>query len=90
MERCVKCGSTKMMLNVPLIDHGDSKIGQLRQAEVCIEANPEAWINKGRVSTPLTSIICADCGFVEIYAKNPQVLYEPYLKAVETLNKSRE
>ena len=87
MKICAKCSSNKLIRNIALVDRYGDFGGKAAQAEVEICVNPQAWIFQGSVSGKLYSVICGDCGYVEMYVDNPQELYEAYLKS---LNNSRK
>ena len=72
-SRCPKCGSGDVIPNVRV--HGDFRDHKLM---VEIVENPEAWVDKGVHESILTSNMCGQCGFVELYAKNPAELLKAY------------
>jgi predicted nucleic-acid-binding Zn-ribbon protein len=67
--RCPKCGSKDLIPDVHV--HGGF---HARSLKVEIVENPEAWIDKGVRESILTSTVCGRCGFVELYARNPEEL----------------
>ena len=75
---CAKCGSGKMMLEIPLKDQGQYSDGQLK-AQVGF-LHPEAAIFRGRTYAKLRANICGECGFTELFAENPRLLYEAYAR----------
>jgi predicted nucleic-acid-binding Zn-ribbon protein len=76
-HRCPKCGSEDMIPQVRIVGfaHGDFDKPSLK-AEIV--ENPEAWVFKGIHQGVLTATICGQCGFAELYVKNPQELLEVY------------
>jgi len=76
--RCSKCGSTKTIPMVNIMDQGQHSDGTLK-ATVGY-TNPEAWLFKGAVYAQLKATICGDCGFVELCVDDPAKVYEDYLK----------
>ena len=78
-ERCRKCDSAKIIPLVGMMDQGQYSDGRLK-AHVGY-TNPEAWLFKGPVYAQLRATICGECGYTELTAENPGVLYEAYLAA---------
>ena len=72
-SRCPKCGSEDVIPNVHV--RGGFHDHKLK---VEIVENPEAWVLKGVHESILTSTMCGQCGFVELYAKNPAELLKAY------------
>ena len=72
-RRCPKCGSEDVIPNVHV--RGDFHDHKLK---VEIAEHPEAWIAKGVHESILTSTMCGRCGFVELYARNPEELLKAY------------
>jgi hypothetical protein len=75
---CPRCGSTKIIPRVRIVDQGQYSNGAL---QVVIVGNPEALIFKDRRYGNLTADICAACGHVELRVENPRELYEHYRQA---------
>jgi len=78
-EECGKCGSTKVIPLVGVMDQGQHSDGRLK-AHVGY-TNPEAWLFKGPVYAKLSATICGECGHTELTAENPRELYDAYLAA---------
>ncbi len=76
--KCSKCGSGKVIPLAGMFDQGQSSDGKLK-AYVC--TNPEAWVFKGAVYAKLKANICGECGYTELVAEEPAVLYNAYLKS---------
>ncbi|MCC7375121.1 MAG: hypothetical protein IT581_10750 [Verrucomicrobiales bacterium] len=77
-DRCAKCGSMKIIPRVPMQDQGQYSDGQLK-AHVGF-LRPEAMLFKGRTYAKMSANICGECGYVELFAADPKLLYEAYLK----------
>ncbi len=70
---CEKCGSKRVMDKVSVIDrNGDY---QDRSLSIKIDKNPGALLFKGAATSDLFARVCADCGFVELYAAEPSRLW---------------
>jgi hypothetical protein len=67
-RRCPRCGSSKIVPNVAVLDH----LG----GNVQVDADPEALIFKDRLCVRLFADLCGDCGHVEFKAEHPAALYE--------------
>lgn len=72
-EACEKCGSDKIIENLPLQDRG--------QATVAVERNPDALLFKDAVYGSVSLRICCACGRAELYVANGKELWEKYTKA---------
>lgn len=80
---CARCGSGKLIPDVPLLDHYGA-VGEFSdQATVEVQAKPNAWFSKKGVSSKLSALICGECGFVELRVSNPQQLYEAYQRSLQ-------
>ena len=75
---CSRCGSTKLIPNVKIVDQGEHANGNLR---VVIYGDPQALIFKDAYYENLSADICGDCGHVELRVSNPRALYRKYLTA---------
>ena len=78
--RCLRCGSDSVIPDARLVDRGDADAR--KPAEVGVVTNPAAWVFKGEVRTPTRAQVCGDCGFVEVYATDPDVLWQARLDRV--------
>ncbi|MDZ4659605.1 MAG: hypothetical protein SH868_18695 [Bythopirellula sp.] len=67
---CMKCGSTEIIPDVRIIDHGPA----LLDLSATVYTNPEAYIFKGAISHRLQARVCGLCGYTEFYVSNPQAL----------------
>lgn len=79
---CSKCGSSKIIPLVGLVDQGQYSDGTLKA--LVGYTNPEAWVFKGAVHAKLKANICGNCGHTELVAENPEALYEAYMKATSS------
>ena len=66
-NKCPKCGSSDVITDAKAIDRVDN--GAL---SVATFRKPEAVVFKGQVSTTLSAWVCADCGYLELYADEPK------------------
>ena len=71
---CPKCGSKDIITDAQIIEHYLNADEQLRVASF---ANPDAFLFKGKATSPLSACVCAACGFTEVYADRPQDLRQP-------------
>ena len=78
-QTCSKCGSTKIMRNVPLLDKYGEWGNQSGTLAVKVSGAPDAWLFKDTAVGSLTAHICADCGYTELHTRNHRELYEKYL-----------
>ena len=66
---CVKCGSSRFIEKVRLMDqagsHGEDDLA------VTVYRNPDAMLFKGAVSHPVRPRVCAECGYLELYVEDP-------------------
>ena len=69
-DTCARCGSTKVMPDVPLQDHYGDTGSWSKQGEVDVHTNPKAWFFKGTVSGKISARICGECGFTELWVSN--------------------
>jgi len=68
-NKCPKCGSSDVIADAKAIDKGDN--GHLTVATF---RKPGAVVFKGQVTTTLSAWVCADCGYLELYADDPKKL----------------
>ena len=76
-DRCVKCGSDKI---VPLAIIEDQGLGSSGELKAYLVTKPDAWAFKGPVYAALKARICGVCGHTELVAQNASALYEAYQK----------
>ena len=75
---CARCGSSKIIPDVQVIDKGPNGHGDL---QVTILLEPHASIFKGRQYIPLRARVCGDCGFTELFVKDPELIWNAYVKS---------
>jgi predicted nucleic-acid-binding Zn-ribbon protein len=63
--KCPKCGSSDLLENTRIIDHGH--LNSKGDLEIAVYEKPEAWIFKGERAGVLRAWICNGCGFTELY-----------------------
>lgn len=81
IQECLRCGSQKLMRNMPLTDsYGDTGTFT-KPAEVHVHGKPEAWIFKETSAGQLSLTICGDCGYAELQVNNFRELYEKHVRA---------
>jgi predicted nucleic-acid-binding Zn-ribbon protein len=83
--KCPKCQSTEIISSVTAVDYTHS--GEVDQT-LATFSNPGALFFKGRQSTTVSAWVCASCGLVEYYARNPTALILPDSAAKHTLPKA--
>ena len=66
-KKCPKCGSSDIITDAKAIDRVDN--GPL---SVATFRKPDAVVFKGQLTTTLSAWVCADCGYLELYADNPR------------------
>lgn len=77
-QRCTRCGSTRILPYVDIKDSWDPGIAGELSVEV--HEKPQAMIFKGAVKGPLVARVCGECGFVELFVKNPAELWKAHRK----------
>ena len=75
--RCLKCGSDTVVPDAYLVERGDANARKV--PEVGVAVRPEAWVFKGEARVPTRAQVCADCGFVEVYAVDPAPLWDAHV-----------
>jgi hypothetical protein len=78
LGKCLRCGSTKIMRGLTVLDQGEGSAGKL---QTVVFGNPEALVFKDRLFGELTADICGECGHVELRVVNPESLYQHYEKS---------
>ena len=66
-NKCPKCGSSDVIADAKAIDRVDN--GAL---SVSTFRKPGAVVFKGQLTTTLSAWVCADCGYLELYADDPK------------------
>ncbi len=76
-ERCPKCGSGRLMPNVRVIDRNGEY--QDMSLSVRVERKPDALLFKGAKEFELKAHICGEGGYAELYAADPDKLWQTYV-----------
>jgi predicted nucleic-acid-binding Zn-ribbon protein len=66
-NKCPKCGSNDVIADAKAIDRVDN--GPL---SVATFRSPDAVVFKGQSTTTVSACVCADCGYLELYADDPK------------------
>jgi ribosomal protein S27AE len=82
-DACARCGSTKIIPRARVVDRGEND-SQSHSLRVAVARNPEAVFFKKEEKVDTYARVCGECGFVELFAKDPYALYEAYLIARST------
>jgi predicted nucleic-acid-binding Zn-ribbon protein len=69
-NKCPKCGSSDVIGDAKAIDRYE--YGAQAELSVATFRKPQAFLFKGKKTTSLSAWVCADCGFVELYADSPR------------------
>lgn len=80
--KCSRCGSAKIVPEVPLLDHFGDLGGWSKNAEVHVHGDPNAWIFRDTVVGNLVADICGDCGHADVRVPNASQLYEKYARTM--------
>jgi hypothetical protein len=80
-DACARCGSAKVIPDVPLRDHYGDAGWRSDDAKVEVGVRPW-WIFQLPVSGKLSARICRECGYAELRVSNPQELYEAYQRSL--------
>ena len=88
-ESCVKCSSTRVIPDVEVWDRSDAaEKPEQRQTRLRIDVRPDAWVFKETCLVALRAWVCGDCGFTELYAREPRTLLGASL-ALQRQNETR-
>jgi predicted nucleic-acid-binding Zn-ribbon protein len=71
-KKCPKCGSVDVIADAKAFHR--SYRGNQEEITVAIFRKPYALIFKGQQQTTVSAWVCAECGFVELYADSPRAL----------------
>lgn len=74
---CSKCQSDKVIPQICIMDRGhySTDAGDLT---LVLYEDPEAMFFKGKHDGLMYARACGNCGYVELFLKNPQELYRIY------------
>jgi len=78
MKKCPDCNSEKIIKNAKAIDRGEGNVSM--DLSVAVDEFPDALIFKQRIYSELDADVCGECGFIQFYAKNPELLWDAYQK----------
>ncbi len=76
MKSCPECDSQKVIKDAKVIDRGDHNSSN--DMRVSVDEKPDALIFKQRIYSTVRAHICADCGFIQFYAEDPNMLWLAY------------
>lgn len=77
-EKCARCGSEKIIPDVPLLDHiGDFGI-RAEQSTVRVHGQPDALIMNDTAVGKVSASVCGSCGHAELFVSNARALYEKH------------
>ena len=72
---CLRCGGLELIPAARVIDrtrHGEADL------KAQVERDPDAFVFTQASSSALRANICRKCGHAELYAENPEALWEAY------------
>ena len=78
---CLRCGSDKVIPNIPLFDKFGEFGALSKPIEVEVHGSPTAWLFRDTEAGELVAFICGDCGHTELKAKGFSKLYQKYLES---------
>lgn len=78
--RCLRCGSDSAIPDVRPLSLDSN--GVHNPLEVGVRKTPDAIVFKGEIRSKTRAQVCADCGFVEVYAVNPEALWQAHLDRI--------
>ena len=76
MKKCPDCNSEKIINNAKAIDRGEGNVNL--NLSVAVDEFPDAFIFKQRIYSAVDADVCGECGFIQFYAKNPELLWDAY------------
>ena len=80
-NKCIKCGSLKVVPDAILSDQGQHSDGK---AKMAVHENPSAWILKGTTTTEVKGSICCDCGHLELRCEGDlETIWHTWLRGME-------
>jgi predicted nucleic-acid-binding Zn-ribbon protein len=71
-NKCPKCGSNDVITDAKAIDRSHNSAQ--KELTVATFRKPDAILFKGQQNTTVSAWVCAECGFVELYADSPKAL----------------
>lgn len=76
LEKCPRCGSDRIIHDVPVQDAFGDMGMRSRQSEVSVQGEPEAWVFKDKAHGKLSLEICGECGRAELQVSDYRELWE--------------
>ena len=80
-DTCHRCGSNKIVPDLPLVDYYGEIGERSTNIEVNVHGAPQASVFKDTASGNLSVRICGECGHAELHVSNFRELYEKYEKS---------
>ena len=77
--RCLRCGSDSIIPDARVLSNDSGSHAPL---EVGVQKTPAALMMKGEVRSRTRAQVCADCGLVEVYAEDPDALWQAHLDRI--------
>lgn len=77
---CLRCGSDSIIPDVRPVDRDNNDTSKAQQ--LALARTPDALVFKGTEFVKMTARVCADCGFVELTADDPEALWQAHLERV--------
>jgi predicted nucleic-acid-binding Zn-ribbon protein len=74
-DSCRECGSTEFIEADNIYAGDGSNLG------IEVSANPKAILLTGTRHSKVKVVVCGHCGFIKLFAENPQELVAAYRKA---------
>ncbi|MEP7267444.1 MAG: hypothetical protein ABI844_07420 [Saprospiraceae bacterium] len=85
---CLKCKSKNIIPDLQLIDQiAKQNLGQSK-FKIQLIGDPDAVFNKEITSSKVNAFLCADCGFIELYADDPALIKEAYDRVLKKVSKT--
>lgn len=75
---CARCGSDKIIPNIPISDHYGDLGWRARQATVEVAGKPDAFVFRDTAVSELSVNICGDCGYAELFVTGARALWDKY------------
>ena len=79
--RCIKCGSSDIVLRARVMDRAQYGEYDLR---VRVDADPNAFVFTGTERSTLDAHVCGRCGYTEFYATYPGDLLAAWRRSQES------
>ena len=80
-DACARCGSTKIIPKVPVLDSYGETGAWSQGATIEVAGAPQNFFFKDKASGGVHARICGDCGYMELFASNYRALYAKHVKA---------